>query len=55
MASLDRTFTFKQVDHISMLISQDLEFDMVRRFNVLFNINGIIPKAFIASDLAVRK
>ena len=44
MTSLDRTFSFKKVYYFPMLIGKYLEFDMVRGFNVLFNIHRIIAR-----------
>src|SRR4051812_32705102 len=36
MTALYRTFTFEKMDHVSMLISKDLEFDMSRLSDVFF-------------------
>ena len=44
VTTLDRTFTFVQMDYIPILISHYLHLDMVRILYVLFNINGIIAK-----------
>ena len=44
VTTLNGTFTFIQMNDISILISHDLNFDMMRILNIFFNINRIIAK-----------
>ena len=44
VTALDRTFTFKKMYGISEIITQNLEFDMMRFFYKFFQINGIVTK-----------
>ena len=44
VTALNRTFTFAQMDHISVIITQYLKFDMMRLFHKFFQVNRIIPK-----------
>ena len=41
---LDRTFPFKEMNAVSVPISEDLNFDMSRSFDVSLDIDALIPK-----------
>ena len=45
MPALHRTFPFKKVNDISMLIGKNLEFNMMWRVDILLDINRIIAKS----------
>ena len=42
--SLDGTFTLKQMDDIAVLVGQDLDLNMTRLLQILFDVNGLISK-----------
>jgi hypothetical protein len=44
MAALHRAFPFEKMNDVSMFVGQYLKLDMMRRFDVFFDINGIIAK-----------
>ncbi|EJW92250.1 choline dehydrogenase [gut metagenome] len=44
VTALYRTFTFEQVNHIAVVVSQNLEFNMVRFFDEFFQVYGIVTK-----------
>src|ERR1035438_9251772 len=48
MPALDGAFTLKKMDHISMPVGQDLEFDVMRRLNVFFNVDRIISESIVS-------
>src|SRR5699024_11870450 len=44
MSSLNRAVTLIKMNHISMLIPYNLNFNMFRLINIFFNIEGFISK-----------
>ncbi len=44
VAALDRTFPLEEVNGVAVVIGQDLELDMVGRFDVFFNVNRVVAE-----------
>ncbi|KAF5069363.1 hypothetical protein DSECCO2_233500 [anaerobic digester metagenome] len=45
MSALNRALALEKVNGVAVLIGQYLKFNMVRRFNIFFDVNGIIPES----------
>ena len=45
VAALDRTFTFVEVDHIAVLVAEDLDFDVARVFDKFLYEDALIAEA----------
>ena len=45
MTTLNRTFTVIEVNHVAMLVSENLELDMMRFLNEFLDINRVVAES----------
>ena len=55
MVSLNGTVPLSQMHYISMLVCQNLKFNMTRMLNKMFDIHGIITKGIFCLTLSRQK